>query len=235
MDTLVIMAKHPVPGRAKTRLARSIGAGAAAHLATAFLKDLIDRLGDVADRRVLATWPDDAEADKFFRQRAGDRFGLWPQPAGSLGDRLVAAFADHLDRFGDRVVIIGSDSPTLPRDLIESSFVALQEHPVVLGPARDGGYYLVGQQQPVPGLFSEIDWSTSRVLAQTLSRLKAAGVSAQLLPEWYDIDSLEDLKTLAAELRHPVDSESLDRTDHTRRALASLETDWDTPSCMGSL
>ena len=65
--------------------------------------------------------------------------------------------------------------------------------------------------------------------------LEAAGVSAQLLPEWYDIDSLEDLKTLAAELRHPVDSESLDRTDHTRRALASLETDWDTPSSVGPL
>lgn len=235
MNTLIVMAKHPVPGQTKTRLARSIGIEAAAELSTAFLEDLLDRLGDVGDRRVLATWPDDPEACRFFRHQAGDRFELWPQPSGSLGDRLQAVFTDHLEHTGDRVVVIGSDSPTLPSDLVKRAFEVLQVHPAVLGPAVDGGYYLIGQQQTIPGLFTGIEWSTPRVLTQTLTRLEAADVSAALLPEWYDVDSLEDLKRLANELRFSEDRDTCSLAPRTRQALASLGTDWDTPSPQGSL
>lgn len=199
MNTLVIMAKHPVAGQVKTRLAESVGETAAAELATAFLVDLVARLGDCGHRRVLTTWPPDEVAETFFADLARERFELRTQPAGSLGDRLAGVTSEHLDP-GNRVVVIGSDSPTLPEETIEMAFTALDQADVVLAPADDGGYVLIGQRREVPGLYREIDWSTSRVLDQTRQRLQAAGASYVELPGWYDIDTLDDLRRLDREL-----------------------------------
>ncbi len=227
MDTLVVMAKHPVAGQVKTRLAASLGEQPAAALATAFLEDLIWRLADCGDRRILATWPQTGESHDFFSQRSAGRFDLWPQPEGSLGDRLQAVFRDHLrPGLDDRVVVIGSDSPTLPTQTLAAAFDALDQQDVVLGPATDGGYVLIGLRRMVPGLFEQIDWSTAFVYEQTLQRLEAAGVRPAVLPAWYDIDTLDDLVRLYRELD---DGAGEGRSaPATWYRLRELSPDWDT-------
>lgn len=227
MDTLVVMAKHPVAGQVKTRLAASLGAEPAAVMAAAFLEDLVRRLADCGDRRILATCPQTSEARDFFVQRSAGRFDLWPQPDGSLGNRLQAVFRDHL-RPGrdDKVVVIGSDSPTLPTRTLEAAFDSLDQQDVVLGPAADGGFVLVGQRRAVPGLFDHIDWGQPVVYEQTLQRLDAAGVRPAVLPAWYDIDTLDDLKRLRRELDDGAGESRIAPATWCR--LRELSIDWDT-------
>lgn len=196
MQVLGILAKHPVPGGVKTRLAETIGAERAAALAAAFLADLLDRFEHTADRRLLAFTPDTPEATGYFERRAADRYDLWVQPSGSLGERLAAFFADQ-GRPGRQVVAIGADSPTLDRSIVRQAFEALRDHDVVLGPATDGGYYLVGLSANCPGLFEGIPWGTSGVYEATLERVNHAGRTLEVLPPCYDIDDAEDLARLS--------------------------------------
>ncbi|HAA61085.1 MAG TPA: glycosyltransferase [Planctomycetaceae bacterium] len=230
MNTLVIMAKHPVAGQVKTRLAKSVGDTTAAELATAFLVDLVARLRTCGHRRVLATWPPGEAAEAFFTDLAGDHFELWTQPPGTLGDRLAGVATNFLDH-DDRIVVIGSDSPTLPAKTIETAFEALDTADVVLVPSDDGGYVLVGQRREVPELFDRIDWSTSRVFEQTRQRLKAAGTSFVELSGWYDIDTREDLSRLDRELaiarEREADGAGERLAPATSRRLDAMPADWD--------
>ena len=98
-------------------------------------------------------------------------------------------------------MLIGSDSPTLPVEYVESAFRLLRESDVVLGPTEDGGYYLVGASRNAVGIFQNIEWSTSRVWEQTVARLHELQLSYQSLPQWYDVDELADLVRLRDELR----------------------------------
>jgi rSAM/selenodomain-associated transferase 1 len=227
MNTLVIMAKQPVPGMVKTRLAASLGEQAAAGLAEAFLEDLVVRLDGSADRQVLATWPDNDAAATYFETLSAGRFQLWTQPEGSLGTRLARVISDHLaPGSDDRVVVIGSDSPTLPTEMIPAAFEALERADVVVAPADDGGYVLIGQRREVPGLYERISWSTSQVWQQTRDQLMASGTSFVELTGWYDVDTLDDLSRLDRELG------SGDRQGRagqlTRQRLNCLPSGWDT-------
>lgn len=192
---LVLFARFPEPGRVKTRLAAAIGPEIALALYSAFLSDLVRRFQNVCDQRVLACTPDSSESFEFFRTLAADRFTLWPQPEGSLGTRLADCFETHLREF-DNVIVIGSDAPTLPAQFIAEADEALATSDCVLGPAIDGGYYLVGLQKPCPELFAGIDWDGPSVLEQTVHRVRSAGLSLHLLPPWYDVDTVEDLHAL---------------------------------------
>ena len=100
----------------------------------------------------------------------------------------------------DEIILIGADSPTLSTETVWLAFEQLQRHDVVIGPARDGGYYLIGCRQQLPDIFEEIHWGSNRVLQQTLEKLKSSDLSYAVLPEWYDVDHLEDLITLQNEL-----------------------------------
>lgn len=229
MNTLVIMAKHPVAGTVKTRLAKSLGEPTAARLADAFLQDLLAGLHGRADRHVLATWPADQAATTYFERISAGRFELWPQPPGTLGDRLAEVTAEHLGLSGsERVVVIGSDAPTLPIETVDAAFVALEVTDVVVAPAADGGYVLIGQRREVPGLYEGIDWSTPRVWEQTHEQLLAGGASFVELPGWYDIDTLDDLRRLARELRHTDRQGGAGQA--TRQRLETLPRGWDTRS-----
>jgi rSAM/selenodomain-associated transferase 1 len=197
--TLVIFARLPVPGRVKTRLAAAIGAERACQLYSAFLTDLVQRLGNSCDRRLLAYTPESPAAVAFFQKLASDEFSLWSQPDGPLGERLSRCFETHLSATG-RVIVIGSDAPTLPRELIAEAGAALGKSDCVLGPATDGGYYLVGLRRPCPRMFSDIAWDGPDVLEQTVVRLRSAGLSLRLLPPWYDVDVPADLQTLRGHL-----------------------------------
>jgi rSAM/selenodomain-associated transferase 1 len=192
-DLLLVFLRWPEPGAAKTRLVPALGAPLAARLY---------RL--MAEAGVAATRPLGAEYDRllcFTPPAARDRVeawfpgeGLWPQPEGDLGRRMASAFAHGFRHGYDRVALVGTDVPWVSRELVASSLAALGSADVVLGPAHDGGYYLVALARPRPELFHGIAWSTPGVLAATRDRAAALGLSSRLLEPMPDVDTLEDLR-----------------------------------------
>ncbi|MBM83500.1 MAG: hypothetical protein CMJ78_23320 [Planctomycetaceae bacterium] len=201
MRTLGIFAKHPVAGTVKTRLAAETDASFATDLYTAFLSDLTARLRDLADERVIGFAPNADSAREYFTALADSQYQLWVQPDGGLGER-ISAFLDFAQRgVADRVVLIGSDSPTLPRSYLEKAFAALESNDVVIGPATDGGYYLIGLAKAPGAIFDEIEWSGSSVLNQTVTAIARQGDSLAVLDPWYDVDTLEDVHALWGHLQ----------------------------------
>jgi len=185
---LGVFAKWPVPGAVKTRL--GLSPRRAAEAAHAFLCDTLARLARLDARRVLAFTPPEAEGD--FAALAGERYTLTGQGEGDLGARLARFFAGQLAAGARHLVVVGSDSPTLPVEHVEAAFAALQTANVVLGPATDGGYYLLGcGAWPLPPLFDGVAWSGSSVLADTVARLADPGWRLAVLPPWYDVDAPE--------------------------------------------
>lgn len=214
---LGIFAKHWEPGKVKTRLAKTIGESRAATLHALFVSTLVERLGQVGERRVIAFWPPQSQAP--FAALARSRFEIWPQSSGDLGQRMQAFFTQGL-MAAQRVVLIGSDSPDLPLELIDEAFRALQSHEVVLGPSADGGYYLIGLARQVPPIFDDISWSTPEVWPQTTSRLKAAGIAWHELPTWYDVDDDAGLHALLPRLNVAAAGDrQLARLNHAVRCL----------------
>ncbi len=192
---LGVFAKWPVPGGVKTRLGPP---AFAARVASAFLRDTLDRLSRVqhADQRVLNFAPLASERD--FASLTAGRYGLRPQGEGDLGQRLARFCAEVVARGARSVVVVGTDSPTLPVEYVEEAFDKLEPGPntLVLGPAADGGYYLFGCAGGVPPVFTGIDWSTARVLHQTVARLQDPAWKLVLLPPWYDVDTPDDWELL---------------------------------------
>ncbi len=196
-NLLGMFAKHWQPGKVKTRLAVTLGESHAAMVQAFFVCALVERLQTAADRRVVAFSP--AGAEKAFGCLAKGRWELAAQSEGDLGERLDWFFANAL-KSALRIVVIGSDSPDLPRAYIDEAFAALQTKDVVLGPTADGGYYLVGIARRLPPIFRGIDWSTPAVWPQTIGRLQAAGLAWHELPPWYDVDDEAGLHELARRL-----------------------------------
>jgi rSAM/selenodomain-associated transferase 1 len=196
--TLGFFARQPEPGRVKTRLAARLSAGLAAQLYEAFLHDLLDRYSTLEVRRVVAFTPE--ASHPYFQDLVRQRYELVPQVTGDLGTRMTAFFDQEFRSGARNVVLLGTDSPTLPEAHVVQAFTELARCDVVLGPSTDGGYYLIGCARPVPELFVAIDWSTSHVLEQTMVRVRRLGLRLALLPPWYDIDTLEDLACLRGHL-----------------------------------
>lgn len=193
---LVLFTKPAIPGRVKTRLIGELSAEQAAGLHAAFLDDLLERLALVAcDLRIA--WAVDAAADLPATAVPGVR-----QEGGDLGERMYRGLRSFAASHR-MVAAIGSDHPDLPPARVDEAFDRLAAGaPVVLGPADDGGYYLMAVRSDclAPELFAGIDWSTPRVLAQTLERCRAAGLEPELLDSWADVDEPADLRRLAASL-----------------------------------
>ncbi|MGQ0635351.1 MAG: TIGR04282 family arsenosugar biosynthesis glycosyltransferase [Planctomycetaceae bacterium] len=194
--TFAIFAKQPIAGEVKTRLAASLGEEQAAAISAAFLADLVDRFRLMGARRFLCHAPATDASRDYFRALGRDDYDLWPQPAGDLGQRLAQFFDDRFRASDERVVVIGADSPTLPREFVERAFERLEDADVVLGPATDGGFYLVGQRAPGKAIFEAIEWSSPRTLGQTVDGIKRAGARLALLPPWYDVDTPEAVHML---------------------------------------
>lgn len=195
---LGLFAKEPAPGRAKTRLAAATSPEWAARVAEAFLLDSLDRLSLINARRIVAFTP--VEAEPYFRSVSTDRFESISQGAGDLGTRLAYFSSSRFAEGASAVVLLGTDSPNVPVEWIEEAFRALNRVDVVLGPATDGGYYLIGLRQFVP-IFENIAWGTPTVLSDTLTELTRAGGTLELLPPWYDIDTWSDWQMLHGHLR----------------------------------
>jgi rSAM/selenodomain-associated transferase 1 len=192
MRVLGVFAKWPRGGTVKTRL--GLPPDHAAAIAEAFLLDTLDRCTALPrTRRLVVFTPASSGQDFATLLPAG--WDQEPQAEGDLGTRLAAFFARHLAG-GAPVVAIGTDSPTLPLSYIEQAFAHLTDADVVLGPATDGGYYLVGARGELPPIFHPIDWSTERVLEQTIATLSAPRWRLALLPPWYDVDTATDWQLL---------------------------------------
>jgi len=186
---LAIFAKTPLPGRVKTRLTPPLSPGQSADLYRCMLLDILERTAALRVDTIVCY----EGSEEFFREAAPDAT-LMHQSAGGLGTRLEQAF-DALANLGyGPCVVIGSDAPDLPLSFIEEAFGRLgQGSDAVFGPAEDGGYYLVGVRGGYGSLFREIPWSTGNVLRASLEQAKVSGLSAAILPPWYDVDSYVDL------------------------------------------
>jgi rSAM/selenodomain-associated transferase 1 len=191
------MAKHWRAGLAKTRLAEHVGAELASRLARELLATSLSRFRGLTDHCVLAYSPTEPCGD-FADIAPG--WELVEQGDGDLGTRLERQVLLAKASGADPIVLIGADAPTLPVERIADAFRLLTDYPVVLGPADDGGYYLLGVRANVPAIFREIGWGTSRVWEQTIERLAEAGVAFAPLPPWYDVDTVDDVRRLVGEL-----------------------------------
>jgi rSAM/selenodomain-associated transferase 1 len=190
MVTLVFV-RAPEAGRVKTRLAASLGAEAALRVYRRLAEHTLAEARALGGEVRVHFTPADGEAQ--VRAWLGDGPRYLPQAAGDLAARMEAAFRAAFDDGAERVVIIGSDLPELSAALLRRAFDALESHATVIGPARDGGYYLLGMRTMIDGLFDGIPWSTGEVLARTLDRLGAAGIEPALLDTLSDVDEVGDL------------------------------------------
>ena len=186
---LIVFLRAPRLGQVKTRLAQDIGDDAALKAYRVLVAQLLDNLGCLQNVDLRFT-PDSAGTELAPWLRSG--WTLMPQGEGNLGERLARAFHESFAGSSQRVVIIGSDCPTVCRADIESAWHSLLTKSVVLGPASDGGYWLIGLREPQPGLFENVPWSTSTVLETTLAHARNTGLSFHCLRELSDIDTAAD-------------------------------------------
>lgn len=199
-DTAVaLFAKAPAPGRVKTRLSPPLTPEEAARVARALLTATIETFVSSAPARWTLFLDGEPDSD-LAALAAGHGVGLRAQEGRDLGERLAAAFRLLRGEGAVRVLAVGSDAPTLPPRRLTEAVRALDGCDVVLGPTEDGGYYLVGTASPREEIFQGIPWSTGSVLSATLARAEAAGLAVRLLPSWYDVDSVEELRRLRGEL-----------------------------------
>jgi uncharacterized protein len=196
---LLVVAKQPAPGQVKTRLCPPLDGETAAALYAAFLGDVLDIMRQVPDvERTIAYLPVDAGA--YFAALAPDMAHV-PQCGADLGERLDHMLAAALRTGAQQAVVMSSDCPTLPAAFVAEAFRRLDgPADVVLGPSDDGGYYLIGLKQPQPRLLREVRMSTASVLHDTIALADTLGLHVALLPPWYDVDTVEDLDRLRAEL-----------------------------------
>ncbi len=192
-ERLLVFVKRPRAGEVKTRLGRDLGPEDAAELYRAMAEQVLAATAPAPGGYAREVW--------FAPAGAARDIAAWlpgetrrAQAGGDLGRRMDGAFASAFARGATRAVLIGTDAPALDRDRVERALDALRHHDLVLGPATDGGYYLIGLGASRPGLFRGVAWSTPAVLQATLERAAALGLRAALLDELRDVDTLADLR-----------------------------------------
>jgi rSAM/selenodomain-associated transferase 1 len=201
---LVIMAKAPRPREVKTRLASSLSPEAAVDFYCCLLEDTLALARSLSDVEVAIMCPDSDVSE--LTQLAGREVNVVAQKGEGLAAGLTSVFAhfaqDHQrDAHQRRIIAFNSDSPHLPRSVLENAFDTLAEHDVVVGPTHDGGYYLVGAKASHATLFANDGMGTNSALERLLARAQALELSLGFADSFYDIDVADDLTRLAAELR----------------------------------
>ncbi|MGO9265147.1 MAG: TIGR04282 family arsenosugar biosynthesis glycosyltransferase [Candidatus Binataceae bacterium] len=199
-ETIVVFAREPIAGLTKTRLIPRLGANGAAALASAFTLDTLAKAHATGREIVIAGDAPHGVAQSTYFRRIARMFDatLIDQGDGTLGARMRRSLAPFC---ASGAVLIGTDVPSLPAPILTHSLSLLRQHPVILAPSLDGGYYLVGVRGPLPDIFRGIRWGSARVLAETAGRLRRTRTDYALAAGWYDIDRRSDLLVLAAELR----------------------------------
>ncbi len=193
-DRLIVFTRRPEPGRSKTRLIPVLGAQGAADLQRQMALHTISHAREVARRAPAALEVRFAggTADGMM-EWLGTGMDYHPQGEGDLGARMESAFRDAFSRGAVRVVLVGTDCPGLDAPVMRAAFAALRRKDLVLGPATDGGYWLIGLRRPAPALFADMPWSTDSVFERTLDRARSFGLSVRTLEPLPDVDRPEDL------------------------------------------
>jgi rSAM/selenodomain-associated transferase 1 len=196
-NALAVMAKAPVAGQVKTRLLPFLSPVHAASLYASLLVDLLTNLRSFgAVDRYLAYAP--VGAEDSLRKLAPTEFNFLAQRGQDLGERMRNVFQDLFDANYRGVVLIGSDLPVFSLEFLTRAFALLDESDtdLVLGPNRDGGYYLIGMQRLVPEVFDGVVWGSDSVFEATCNKIEALGLNVSLLPPWVDVDTPADVAAL---------------------------------------
>jgi rSAM/selenodomain-associated transferase 1 len=193
---ILLFIKYPEPGRVKTRLASAIGKENATEFYRNSILDTLLKLESTGCPLRICFLPENKE--EALISWLGDGYQYSPQKGEDLGERMKVAFMDAFSEGYDRVILPGSDLPDIPSSFFKESLDALNTHDVVIGPAWDGGYYLVGFKRHsfCPDIFEGMEWSTDGVFQETLARLNKQRKKTYILPVWHDVDTYEDLVRL---------------------------------------
>jgi uncharacterized protein len=221
---LIIFAKEPHPGQVKTRLSPPLSPEAVAQLYHCFIQDILDEMARMPEMRLAVAFsPPTARA--FFRRLAPPGTNLFPQEGADLGERMARAFARSFAAGFGPVLLRGSDVPDLPAAMVSEAHAVLAagQAQVVLGPATDGGYHLVGLTEPQAALFRGPAWSSNTVLTDTLHLARQLSLKVHLLPPWPDIDTYDDLQTFLNRPR-PAPQPGWRSHEQALRLLARLQT-----------
>ena len=192
---MALFARAPVPGQVKTRLIGRWTAEQVSDLYRAFVLDMWEMLGTLAPAGELFLYTDAENAE--WRALAGDQVRV--QRGGDLGERMLHCFEEMHAAGSGPLLIVGSDSPALPADVLAPWTGLLGQFPALLGPAEDGGYYAIRCRQPHKRMFEGVEWSSARTLAQTAAALTRCGLEPGYLPPHFDVDTPEDLAGLCGD------------------------------------
>ncbi len=190
---VILFARTPLPGQVKTRLARHIGAESTLALYSCFLTDMLEKILHAGLVPRICYFPPESRSE--MERLLGSRFDYFPQTGPDLGEKMLNAFADTFSAGFQKAILVGSDFPDLPDHFLAEAADRLDDHDCVIGPAADGGYYLIGFKQNTfyPAVFTGIPWSTDTVYARTRGILEKAGKKIHALGVWQDIDDWPDL------------------------------------------
>lgn len=199
---VIVFTKAPMEGYVKTRLARDLGDSVAADLHRYFVNDIVDKITSAG--HALKIFFDPPEADSMMRNWLGQRHDYFLQSGEDLGLKMANAFKRVFKNGIQRSVLMGTDFPDLPGEIITHAMTGLETHDAVIGPAVDGGYYLIGFRANAfsPTFFEGKSWGAGSVYHQTINALATAGISVKKLPKWRDVDVYDDLIDLIQSLTH---------------------------------
>jgi rSAM/selenodomain-associated transferase 2/rSAM/selenodomain-associated transferase 1 len=232
-ERLVVFTRYPEAGKTKTRLIPALGEQGAAELQRRMTEHLVEKLDNLLPSRSLSLEIRFEGGDEaLMRAWLGSNYSYHPQPPGDIGQGMRTVFDETFGSGAENAVIIGTDIPGISADLISNAFDQLYGHDLVVGPARDGGYYLIGIQKDVwpkvnPVLFQNIAWGTTTVLSQTLAASDKMDLNYALLETLDDVDRPEDLDVWYRESRKSASGKSLETISIIIPALneaGSIET-----------
>jgi rSAM/selenodomain-associated transferase 1 len=195
---LVLFAKEPIPGRCKTRMTPPLSPEQAADLSLCFIKDALKAALAVRDvDRYLYFTPEDSKT--FFQEVAPRGFNFIPQQGKNLKERSIYSDGYAFARGHSRMVQMGTDTPQTRAEDIEAAFDVLEEYDMGIGPARDGGYYMLSLSKPASGIYDHVVMGSDTVFRQMMENAKRLGLRVKRLPEWIDADTYQDLLDLAGD------------------------------------
>lgn len=193
---LIVFVKAPVPGKVKTRLQSALAPKKIVEIYKSFIIGILSKCVRLKGiDRFLGCAP--TKDDDFLKGLVVKyKMKSFNQRGKTLGEKIVNAFRDYLKKGYKEIVLIGSDSPTIPKEYIKKAFFELKKNDFVLGPCCDGGLYLIGAKKIIPEIFHNIPWDTPEVLNKMLEKLNSLDIQFSMLPFWYDVDTMEDLRFL---------------------------------------
>jgi rSAM/selenodomain-associated transferase 1 len=207
-SAIIVMAKAPIAGTVKTRLTPFLSFEQASQLAACFLRDTINKAKKLKNQLIIAYSPSGHR--RSFDEFLTDKIILIEQKGETLGDKMFSAFQFAFEQKLDSVVMIGTDSPTLPLEFIEKALDFLEKNAdAVLGKTTDGGFYLIGLRQLERLIFEKVEWSSAKTFEQTARNIIDLGWQLKKTPDWYDVDEPKDLIKLAEEFKQEKSSRKL--------------------------